>query len=335
MPDDKIVYSYRDLKEGERRPTMKEAVDKKQIRYYGVNKIDKIQLDKLLGKTKVKVFTYAEAIGKLRAIETKYKKLKARYDTAKKIQDEAKIKKYYDKIVELIIEDKKLRPIVIKLQEKHDEEMEEEKERRLDEQEEKRLAKLAKEEAKEEAKAKREEQKEKAKKKTIKNEQSIDNESKYFFTDILEIGRISEQANDYENEPWTREYYTKLFEELNKIVTIQYVKKLMNSISDDKLQNILEKTRTFYDKKKGIEYGDFVRKVIFPFVKSESPKLNNFERMVMSNKIASDSFFSSKTSKPDMESILRGFMPLQEFKKIIPNYNVLTKKSIDFQSYKK
>lgn len=48
----KVVCMARDLKKGERRGSMSECADKKQIRYFGVKKVDKILLNKYNNVTK-------------------------------------------------------------------------------------------------------------------------------------------------------------------------------------------------------------------------------------------------------------------------------------------
>lgn len=52
MPVEKINCGVKALKKGEKRGTMQECIDKKQVRYYGIKTIDKILLDELLQKKK-------------------------------------------------------------------------------------------------------------------------------------------------------------------------------------------------------------------------------------------------------------------------------------------
>jgi hypothetical protein len=117
MPE-KIICSAKELKGKERRGTMLECAEKKQIKYYGLKKVDKILLEKILNKTKEKItYSLPEAIGKITGLRTRIKNTEKSLEIAKKKNDKVKIKD-----LEKIIEDaqkevKKMLEIGKKLQE--------------------------------------------------------------------------------------------------------------------------------------------------------------------------------------------------------------------------
>lgn len=81
MSQKKVSCSVKELKKNERRGTMEECAEKKQVRYWGVKKVDNIVLGKLTGKSKKKKYSLPEIQGKLAGLKTKHSKL------LKKIED--------------------------------------------------------------------------------------------------------------------------------------------------------------------------------------------------------------------------------------------------------
>ena len=110
MTDKKVSCSVKDLKKNERRGTMKECADKKQVRYYGIKKVDKIMLSKLTEKNKKSNRSFPELFGKLAGLKTKYTKLikkiqykKERGESTKTLEKEAeKIEKDYKNLVPIV-----------------------------------------------------------------------------------------------------------------------------------------------------------------------------------------------------------------------------------------
>jgi hypothetical protein len=106
MPETKIVCSIQDLKKNERRGTMKECAKSKQIRYYGLKKVDQLIINKLKTKTKGKKRSLPELIGKLTGLKTKYtkliKKIHEKQENGESVKvlktDAEKIKKEYEKL---------------------------------------------------------------------------------------------------------------------------------------------------------------------------------------------------------------------------------------------
>jgi hypothetical protein len=96
---EKIIFGAKNLKKGERRCTMMEAYNSKQIRYFGVKKVDKVIIDMINGKQRKKPeMTDSEIIGhtngKIQRVKnlTKYIEKEKRMDKPdeKKIQQMTK-----------------------------------------------------------------------------------------------------------------------------------------------------------------------------------------------------------------------------------------------------
>lgn len=93
----KVVCGVKEPKKNERRGTMKECAGMKQVRYFGVKKIDKVLLDKMMDKPRVTVnYTLVTARGTYTGLESRIERLTAKLETAErknKIDDIKKIKK--------------------------------------------------------------------------------------------------------------------------------------------------------------------------------------------------------------------------------------------------
>ena len=107
MPTEKkIICGVKEPTKNERRGTMKECAEKKQIRFWGVKKVDKIMINKMtIGKGKNKEddknLSKNVIIGRARGFETRGKKIKIAIAEAEKEKDKKKIKKLteeYDKV---------------------------------------------------------------------------------------------------------------------------------------------------------------------------------------------------------------------------------------------
>jgi hypothetical protein len=113
---DNVVCSARDLKKGERRGSMMECAKKKQIRYYGVKKADKVALEVMYGKkVKKPKLSFPELVATARGLKYRAAKVREFIESAKKKDDEKKLKKYQDELEEL----KKKYAKVFKLIEQH------------------------------------------------------------------------------------------------------------------------------------------------------------------------------------------------------------------------
>jgi len=98
----KLFCGARNLKEGERRGSMIECAQKKQIRYYGVKKADKVALDIMYKKKdKEPKLTYADTRAKALGIKYRADKVKQFIENAIKKDDKDKIKKYQFELEEL------------------------------------------------------------------------------------------------------------------------------------------------------------------------------------------------------------------------------------------
>jgi hypothetical protein len=91
MPKQKVVCGVKEPTKNERRGTMVECAEKKQIRYYGLKKVDKKIVDKMTKKKSD--MTLEEASGKAKGLKTRLKNIKAKLEIAKKEKD---IKKMED-----------------------------------------------------------------------------------------------------------------------------------------------------------------------------------------------------------------------------------------------
>jgi len=111
-----IICTARDLKKGERRGSMIECAQKKQIRYYGVKKADKVALDIMYGKKlKEPKLTYFDARAKALGIKYRADKVKQFIENAKRKDDKDKLKKYQSELEELRKKYAKVIKIVNKL----------------------------------------------------------------------------------------------------------------------------------------------------------------------------------------------------------------------------
>ena len=154
----KIECGVKEPKGNSRRGTMLECAAKKQIRYFGVKKIDKIILDKLIHKDIKKItFTLPEAIGKVAGLRTRIKRVEKTLEIAEKKGDEEKVAVYEKEIDQAKKELAKMIPIAKKLQAEHEKE-------EADKQKKKEKA----EKKKEEERKKKEEKKKKDSKKKSK-----------------------------------------------------------------------------------------------------------------------------------------------------------------------
>lgn len=102
MPKDKeIICGVKEPTKKQRRGTMKECAEMKQVRYWGLKKVDKILLEKITEKPDKKKYSKDEAIGKARGFEGKGKKLKLAIEDAKKNRDKKEVEKLteeYEKV---------------------------------------------------------------------------------------------------------------------------------------------------------------------------------------------------------------------------------------------
>ena len=127
MPKIEIVCGIKEPKKNQRRGTMLECAEKKQIRYYGIKKVDKVILDMLNGTSKKKTYTLDEAVGKANGLKTRASRIIKEIESAKRKNNDQKIetlKKEYEKIKK---EYAKIVPIANKLI-KEDRDKREEKE---------------------------------------------------------------------------------------------------------------------------------------------------------------------------------------------------------------
>lgn len=96
----KVFYGTRELKKGERRPTMMEASAHNQIKYWGVKKADKVAIDKM-NKTTTKdkeKEKLPKLRGKISGLKYKAEKIRDRIETAQRKNDTVKLKKYNDEL---------------------------------------------------------------------------------------------------------------------------------------------------------------------------------------------------------------------------------------------
>lgn len=92
MPEKKIVCGVAEPKKNERRGTMKECAEKKQVRYYGIKKVDKIIIDKLVAKKpKKKEKTYEEVMGITVGLKTRAAHIRKSMEIAKRKKNDAKL----------------------------------------------------------------------------------------------------------------------------------------------------------------------------------------------------------------------------------------------------
>ena len=93
----KIVYSVRPLKNGERRATMKEAVDAGQVRFWGFHKVDNILLNKKYGKQNEKL-SIEQLRGRIFGLQGLIKKIKKEIDKTENDYDVEKLEKKIKKL---------------------------------------------------------------------------------------------------------------------------------------------------------------------------------------------------------------------------------------------
>ena len=113
MPKQKIVCGVKEPTKNERRGTMVECAEKKQIRYYGLKKVDKKIVDKM--SQKKSNMTIEEASGKASGLKTRLVNIKKKLEIAKKENDIKKIEeltKEFKKTKEQFL---KIAPIANKL----------------------------------------------------------------------------------------------------------------------------------------------------------------------------------------------------------------------------
>lgn len=120
MPTVKVSCSIKDLTKGQRRGTMMECADKKQIRYYGLKKIDKVILDKLTGKKSKRQYTFNEALGKVNGLKTKAKHIMIKIEAATKKGDKEKLKVLQKELDKTKEEYAKIVPIAKKLMQEYE-----------------------------------------------------------------------------------------------------------------------------------------------------------------------------------------------------------------------
>jgi hypothetical protein len=117
----KITCSIQPLKPGERHGTMQECADRKQIRYYGIKKVDKIIIDKMLNKQKPikEKYSYEEALGKYYGLKTRATHLNKSLEIAKHKNDTKEIRTLKKELEQNKKEFEKILPIAKKLQEEY------------------------------------------------------------------------------------------------------------------------------------------------------------------------------------------------------------------------
>lgn len=116
MPKTEIVCGTKELKKNQRRGTMMECAEKKQIKYYGIKKVDKIILDMINGKkTEKKTYTLSEAVGKASGLKARANKIVKEIAKAKKKGDDERIEKLKKEFTKVKTEYTKIAPIANKL----------------------------------------------------------------------------------------------------------------------------------------------------------------------------------------------------------------------------
>lgn len=113
----KIVCSVQPLKKNERRGTMMECAKKRQIRYYGIKKVDNAIIDMLTNKKKRREEEayFHKVVARASFIRTMTPRLKKKLEIAKNKNNKTKIKYYEDQLEKLNKEYKDLMPIANKL----------------------------------------------------------------------------------------------------------------------------------------------------------------------------------------------------------------------------
>lgn len=128
MPVEKVNCGVRPLKKGERRGTMQECVDKKQIRYYGIKTIDKVLLNEVLGKKKPEKadteLKTNELRGKMTGMISKVKRLRPYQESAKKKGDTKDAERLEKEINQLKAKFNKLKVLLVKREKEEKEENE-------------------------------------------------------------------------------------------------------------------------------------------------------------------------------------------------------------------
>ena len=156
----KIVCGVTEPTKKQRRGSMKECATRKQIRYYGIKKVDSITLSNMTSNKKKYGYTLSEAVGKASALRTRAGKVKKFIASATRKGNDANVKKFQDEYAEIKKQYVKLVPIVNKL-------MEEDDKKRADE-EALNKAFLKKQQEKEKEKEKTKEKSKKTSRKTSK-----------------------------------------------------------------------------------------------------------------------------------------------------------------------
>jgi hypothetical protein len=102
MPVEKINCGVKALKKGERRGTMQECIDKKQVRYYGIKTIDKVLLDEVLKKKKpekvLSELSIHEIAAAMNAMIHNIKRKREYQEEAKKKKETTKVDKFEKEI---------------------------------------------------------------------------------------------------------------------------------------------------------------------------------------------------------------------------------------------
>lgn len=117
MPKTEIVCGVKDItKKNQRRGTMMECAEKKQIKYYGIKKVDKVIIDMLNEKKgSKKSYTLEEAVGKANGLKTRAKRILKDIETAKRKKDDKKLETLQKELEKTKKEYAKLVPIANKL----------------------------------------------------------------------------------------------------------------------------------------------------------------------------------------------------------------------------
>lgn len=117
MPKTEIVCSVKDItKKNQRRGSMMECAEKKQIKYYGIKKVDKVIIDMLNEKKgSKKTYTLEEAVGKANGLKTRAKRILKDIETAKRKKDDKKLETLQKELEKTKKEYTKLVPIANKL----------------------------------------------------------------------------------------------------------------------------------------------------------------------------------------------------------------------------
>lgn len=112
----KITCSVKEPTKNQRRGTMSECAEKKQIRYYGIKKVDKVIVSKLTEKKKdLSKYKMKDLLVKANGLKARAKRLIARIEIAKNKEDKKELKTLQTELEKTKAEYAKVVPIVNKM----------------------------------------------------------------------------------------------------------------------------------------------------------------------------------------------------------------------------